>query len=214
MIRKPLVTITGLLFVVISCSKSPSDEQKKDTLNPALNVISERDNELNPALVALKFYNWYLKEIYLKKSVESPEVILNKDSVYELDPKAHIRFLNNSGYFSTKFYENEVGVFNSCNEKLKKISSREVEKQGYSPSELVEGDDYLFLTCMIWTMGQGETLNTAKVKSSKIEKDIANVVIAIGDSLSGDFSYSHVTLLKEKDKWKIAKIKADFNENN
>ena len=214
--KEQLLIFAGLLFLLISCTnKSSTDQKTKSSTidkDKFANAYSLRLN--SPESVALSFYNWYLKDIYLKKSVESPELFLNEDSVYVLDPRAHIKFLNESGYFSTKFYENEVKMFDSCNDKLSKINPHEVEDNGYFPPELAGDDNCRFLECMIWTLGQGETLNTAKVKSSTIDKDSANVIITIGDTLAGDFSYSHVTLLKEKDKWKISRIRVDFDKNN
>ena len=55
----------------------------------------------------------------LEKSVEAPEVILTKDSVYELDAFKHLEFLSECGYFHLSFMRMKL-TFQNGDEQLKK----------------------------------------------------------------------------------------------
>jgi hypothetical protein len=167
-----------------------------------------------PEKAVLKFYRWYLKDIYLKKSVESPEVKLTRDSVYQIDATNHIEFIKRSGYFSSKFYPNEIPMFSACNKQLIKVNPKEVIESGGFPSAFVNGNDCSFLEYKVWTGGQGERLNTVDVVGSIIFGDSAEVNAVVGDSLSGPYSYPRVSLFKEHNKWLISRIIISYDKSN
>ena len=113
--QKSKITIY-LLFIIVTIScKQVNDKTKNNHTIELKNEVpidkNERiKNDDEPQMVALKFYKWYLKNIYLKKFVESPGIVLTKDSIYALDATNHKKFLKTSGYFSQKFYGNEIKI--------------------------------------------------------------------------------------------------------
>ena len=68
-----LIIISILFFIIfISCNKA-SDKRKDNTTSELNNIeITSKDKPKNitsknePQIVALEFYKWYLKDIYLK----------------------------------------------------------------------------------------------------------------------------------------------------
>jgi len=191
-------------LVLLSCA------DKIKTSNSEISVVNDTitfaAKYVDPESVVQNFYKWYLSSIYLKKSVEAPEVILTKDSVYELDASKHLEFLSECGYFSSKFYENEIQLFKKCDEQLKKVDVKQVEESGGLALDFVGNEDCSFMNWKAWTGGQGEILNTVKIASSYINDKLANVVVAIGDSTGFVYSTPNVTLIKEDREWKISKI--------
>ena len=202
-------------FSIVSCKK----EDSKTAQNNA--IATEKKSENNkktedknePQTVALAFYKWYLKDIYLKKFIESPDVVLSKDSIYVLDATEHKKFLKTSGYFSPKFYENEIATFKDCQDKLRQVSWKAVEESGaVNPAEYVEGNECDFTHYMIWTNRQGETLNKAQIEKCSVKANTALAVLKLSDSLGGGFySRPHVSMVKENGKWKISKIEVVFD---
>lgn len=184
------------------------------TVALSLTIFKSSSNDIlnTPEKVVLKFYQWYLKDIYLKKYDDQPKVILTKDSIYKLDLSKSINFLKQCGYFSDKFYNNEKAMFSSCDEQLKKVNPRQVEETGVPPSMFVEGNACDFLNYMVWTGGQGEALTAVEIKSSKILADSAIVIAIIEDAKGYKYSYPQVTLLKENEEWKISRIVISYKE--
>lgn len=163
-----------------------------------------------PEKVTLDFYQYYLRDIYKKyDSVESPSAKLNSYGIYQLDPTEHIKFLNESGYFSPKFYENETPLFEKCDDDLKLVSVQEVNEAGTFPEEFASACDFVFYHQ--WVGGQGEELNTVDIVKSEMAGDMASVMVVIGNRESGPYSYPIVTLKKESDGWKIIDIEISFN---
>lgn len=100
--QKKLIVLLLTLFL-LSCKddnkRAIENKQavtEKDTITSKLNIET-------PESVAFNFYKWYLKDIYLKKNVESPEVKLNKDSIYVLDTQKHKKFIEENSFFSKSF---------------------------------------------------------------------------------------------------------------
>ena len=163
-----------------------------------------------PEKVTLDFYQYYLRDIYKKYySIESPSAKLNSDGIYQLDPTEHIKFLNESGYFSPKFYENEIPLFEKCNDDLKAVSVQEVNESGTFPEEFASTCDFVFYHQ--WVGGQGEELNTVDIINSEIIGNTASVTAVVGSRESGPYSYPVVTLLSENGEWRISDIEISFN---
>ena len=196
-------------MLLLSCRDNNS--QKTSDKTPIIDTLANNKQSLkDPEKVVLKFYQWYLKSIYLKKSVEGPEVILTKDSIYKIDVTKHIDFLKECGYFSPKFYDNEIQLFNRCGEQLKKVNAKQVEESGGFAADFVDRNDCSFLSWMVWTGGQGEDLSTVEIKSSIVTADSATVIAVIGDATGYKYSNPTVTLLKENGEWQISRIVISF----
>jgi len=169
-----------------------------------------------PAEVVSRFYHWYLKEVYLHEpsvEAEGPRLTLAKDGHYQLDPTRHQDFLQKAGYFSPRFYANEAPVFRRCTQQLRQVSAKQAAEAGGFAGDFVKGPACDFLRWMVWTGGQGESVNTVKIKKTTLLADSAVVVVALGDSASGaayEYSYPSVTLVQEKGEWKISRITIAF----
>jgi len=198
----------------ISCNNGESKENTTIVNIDNVKPIHKKGivvNEDEPQIVALKFYEWYLKDIYLKKFVESPDIVLTKDSIYVLDATNHKKFIETCGYVSEKFYENELAIFKDCEDKLRLVKWKDVEESGaVNPAEYVTGNECEFTHYMIWTNGQGESINKAEIEKFTTKADKSLVVLKLSDSLYGGFSKSRVSMVKENGKWKISKIDATF----
>lgn len=210
-----LACVAIVFTILISCVNKNSDKKNTDTVIKTEKVFlpkKKKDVINEPQEVAFQFYKWYLKDIYLKKTVETPDIILSKDSTYVLDATNHKNFLKSSNYFSEKFYDNEIGIFKDCANKLKLVNWKEVEKTGtVNPAEFVSGNDCDFTHYMIWTNGQGETINKVKLEKFEINGKFATVHLKLLDSLRGGFySKPKVTMINEKGNWKILKIEVGF----
>jgi hypothetical protein len=218
--KQKLIIIFYLLFIIATISCNQVIDKTKDNniieLSNNNKTLLDKNgivkNENEPQIVALQFYKWYLKDIYLKKDVESPEIVLTKDSVFVLDATKHKNFLKTSGYFSQKFYENEIGIFIDCENKLKFIKWAEVEKSGaVNPADFVEGNECDFTSYKVWTNGQGEPFSRVEIQKYTTKNDISLVVLNLSDSLQGGFySKPYVSMIKENGKWKISKIRVGF----
>ena len=172
-----------------------------------------------PEKVAYDFYQYYLTNIYGKnEKFEFPDDKLNNDGIYQLDLTEHIKLLNESGFFSPQFYENEKPEFNLCNEGLKTVSVKEVNDAlfGQFPEHFVKNGGCGFMRGYRWVGGMGETLDIVNVVKSEISGDMAKVTVVIGqkedDRYSYNYSYPVVTLLKEDGQWKISDIKLSFDK--
>jgi hypothetical protein len=197
-IEKIKLFIVVIIFVAISVIAFWYFENKPIILNEPEKVVSN-------------FYNWYLKDIYLKKDVESPDIIL-KNNIYQIDPSNHIKFLKDSGYFSDLLYKNELPMYEKCDKKLKEVKVEDVKREGDFPPDHVDGNDCSFLSYFIWTGGQGETFDDKiKILNSTIDTNKAEVLVVI-KSYGKDYSYPQVTLLKENGKWKISDISVSFDK--
>ena len=139
--QQKLIVLLLTLFL-LSCKDDTNEDleyTKAKTVKDATNHKLNLNNE-TPELVAFNFYKWYLKDIYLKKYVESPEIKLNKDSVYVLDTKKHKKFIEENSFFSKSFYDNEELTFRNCEKELVKVSWKEVEKSGaINPADFLDG---------------------------------------------------------------------------
>jgi hypothetical protein len=169
----------------------------------------KKTNTEAPEMVALKFYKWYLKNIYGHDKLSQPQVKLSKDSVYQVVPEGQFERLRKTGFFSEVFYKNQSAVYNKCNVQLRLVNPQDVAKCGCSPATFVKNSDCDFLSYYTWTGGQGEDLNTAKIEKVKTAGSVSKVTIAVGE-YGYAFSHPEVTLLKEGHKWKIARIDLYF----
>jgi hypothetical protein len=190
---------TGSLLLVC-CGEATT--QQPPSSRPA--ASHARAASVSPAEVVSRFYQWYLRDVYLQEpgmDAEGPRAVPSKNGRYYLDTTKHRAFLRKSGYFSPHFYANEQMLFESCNHQLRQVSAQQVQESGGFAGDLVDGPACDFLRWMTWTGGQGESLNTVKIKKSTLLADSAVVVAALGDSASGvayEHSHPRVTLVKEK----------------
>jgi len=166
--------------------------------------------------VVRRFYRWYLTDIYLKEpasEAEGPRAVPGKNGYYYLDTTKHRAFLRKTGYFSPRFYANEQLLFTNCTQHLRRVSVKQVEESGGFAGDFVDGPACDFLQWMVWTGGQGEALNTIKIKKTTLLADSAVVVAALGDSASGaayEYSTPRVTLVKEEGEWEISRITISY----
>ena len=207
--QQKLIVLLLTLFL-LSCKDDTNENleyTKAKTVKDATNHKLNLNNE-TPELVAFNFYKWYLKDIYLKKYVESPEIKLNKDSVYVLDTKKHKKFIEENSFFSKSFYDNEELTFRNCEKKLVKVSWKEVEKSGaINPADFLDGNECDFTKYMVWTNGQGEIINKVDYGNCTMRGKYAYVTLKLSDSLAQNFySKPKITLIKENGDWKILKI--------
>lgn len=206
----------AIFFIIMVCTIScnQNKERKENRVIKSRKELSNNktDNGNEPQQVALKFYKWYLKDIYLKKYVESPGIKLTKDSTYVLDATKHKEFLKSSGYFSSKFYDNEISTFKNCENQLKTVKWKEVEKSGaVNPADFVKSNDCNFTFYMVWTNGQGEILNKAEIEKYSTKGNSSLVTLKLSDSTErAFFSRPEVSMIKEGGKWKISKINVSF----
>ncbi len=208
-----ILSVIFPLAILVSCYNNNNQRISEKILNTD-STESNLQTLNEPEKVVLKFYQWYLKSIYLKEHVEVPEVILTKDSIYKIDATKHLDFLKECGYFSSEFYGNETPLFNRCDEQLRKVNSMQVEESGGFAADFVENNDCSFLNWMVWTGGQGEDLSTVEIEKSIISADSATVIAVIGDATGYKYSNPLVTLLKEKGEWKISRIVITYPERN
>jgi hypothetical protein len=206
--------LTTALAVFASCGDKVASHQPSSS--PQTSEVSTYAQPVPPAEVVRRFYRWYLTAVYLKEpsaEAEAPRALPGKNGRYYLDTTKHRAFLRQAGYFSPRFYANEQLLFDNCNHQLRQVSAKQVEESGSFAGDLVNGSACDFLRWMVWTGGQGESLNTVHIKKTTLLADSAVVVAALGDSASGaDYEYSHprVTLIKEKGEWKISRITISF----
>jgi hypothetical protein len=179
---------------------------KANTPKQTLNVIKGK----SPQEVALQFYNWYLKKVYLKSPLNKPNVMDHPEvkivnTTYQIVSKNQFEKLKETGFFSDEFFKNELVVFNACNVQLKKVKIKDVEECGCSPATFVKTSDCDFLEGYTWVGGQGEDLKTVKISKVVTMGDKSKVTATIGDG-TVDYSHPIVSLIKENNEWKIAKI--------
>ncbi|MGI4864379.1 MAG: hypothetical protein ACRYFZ_10695 [Janthinobacterium lividum] len=212
--RWNVALLVSSLLVLVSCDEQATHPPAGNS-QPAGTLLAQSSTR-PPAEVVRRFYRWYLTEVYLHEpsvEAEGPGPTLAKNGHYQLDPTRHQRFLQQAGYFSPRFYANEAQVFKRCNQQLQQVSAKQVAESGSFAGELVKGPACDFLRWMVWTGGQGESLNTVKIKQTTLLADSAVVVAALGDSASGaayEYSYPTVTLVQEKGEWKISRITIAF----
>lgn len=212
--RWNVALLTSSLLVLVSCRERATHTPASNS-RPAGTPLTQPSTR-PPAEVVRRFYRWYLTKVYLHEpslEAEGPSPTLAKNGHYQLDPTRHQRFLQQASYFSPRFYANESQVFKRCNQQLQQVSAKQVAESGSFAGDLVKGPACDFLRWMVWTGGQGESLNTVKIKKTTLLADSAVVVAALGDSESGsayEYSYPTVTLVQEKGKWKISRITIAF----
>jgi hypothetical protein len=216
--RWRLAVLASSFLVLVSCGEQATSTSASNSRPASAPLTHPRI--MPPAEVVSRFYRWYLKEVYLHEpnvEAEGPSPTLAKTGRYQLDPTRHQGFLQQAGYFSARFYANEARVFQRCNQHLQQVSAKQVAKSGSSAVDLVKGPACDFLRWMVWTGGQGESLNTVKIKQTTLLADSAVVVAALGDSASGaayEYSNPTVTLVQEKGEWKISRITIAFPETS
>jgi hypothetical protein len=210
---RPALLTSGSL-VLVCCGESATQQQPSSP-PPASQALSHA-GAVSPDEVVRRFYRWYLTDIYLKEpsvEAEGPQAMPSKNGRYELDTTKHRAFLRKTGYFSPRFYVNEQLLFASCNQQLRQVSVKQVEESGGFAGDFVDGQACDFLRWMVWTGGQGESINTVRIKQTRLLADSAVVVAALGDLASGaayEYSHPRVTLVKEKGEWKISRITISF----
>src|SRR5215212_2131466 len=67
--------------------------------------------------VVAGFYKWYITEHCAGPDSfsSSPKVIKVSDSLYQLDTEGHIKKLEQTGFFTERFIENERAMAEECN---------------------------------------------------------------------------------------------------
>ncbi len=185
-----------ILAIAFSCSSDKSESKKSET--PRVSNEAEQ--------VVFNFYKWYLKDIYLSETSDSPDLKITEDSIHQIDNTKFLKFLNESGYFSKEYYDSKIAKYNACDEVLKQ-KGKELD----FPQDAGKNGECDFLGYQIWTGGQGEVLNTVDIVSSTVNKDSAIVIAVIGDSI-GNYLYSYptITLLNENGKWKIRDVEVSY----
>lgn len=166
----------------------------------------------SPGEIVSRFYNWYLKKVYLHDNDDglwNPDIKLTKDSIYKIMPQVQFNKLKKTGFFSDKFYKNKIVIYNKCDVQLRIAKPKDVNKCGCSPAEFAKNNDCDCLSYYTWVGGQGENLNAAKIEKINTVGNISKVTVGI---YADKYLYSHpeVTLLKENGKWKIANIEVHF----
>jgi len=114
------MTIKFAVFFVVLILMSACNGDKKAPFTDVNTSTSAIPVANQPEKIVLNFYRWYLKNVYQKEMVESAEVKLTTDSLYQLDASKHLAFLKKVGYFSSSFYENERSVYKACDSALTK----------------------------------------------------------------------------------------------
>jgi hypothetical protein len=170
----------------------------------------------DPEKVAIDFYQYYLTNVYGKNNQIAAPTVRLTGGIYQIDPTQYLKFLNESGFFSSTFYQNELPKFDTCNKALKTITVKQVTDSGGFPTDFVPGDACGFMSFNQWVGGQGEKLDTANVLNSKINSDMAQVTLVIGQKLDETYSYNYsyptITLVRENGKWKIGGITVAFKK--
>ena len=155
-------------------------------------------NTLDPvSIVVESFYRWYLDSVYENGTINFPDVIITKDSIYKLDGTKYIALLNQSGFFSKQFIEEQKSLINECgNYLLTDKGRKEYREAGFMAVESKACD---FMNYFPWIGGQGEEIHKVEIISSTIKENKAKVIVKAIDKVN-------VELVKEKDLWKINKI--------
>jgi hypothetical protein len=148
--RWSVVLLASSYLGLVSCAE-------QTTLPPAVSsrpasVPLTEQSPRGPAEVVSQFYRWYLKAVYLHEpsvEAEGPSPTLAKNGYYQLDPTRHQHFLQQAGYFSSRFYANEAQVFQRCNQQLQQVSAKQVAASGSFVGDLVKGPACDFLRWMV-----------------------------------------------------------------
>lgn len=204
-----IIFLLVIAVITASCNSKPSSAPavlnvKKDPL--------KTENISSQGQVVLRFYNWFLRGPYLSAAdnFETPAIKLTKDSIYQIAFETQFDSLKHTGYFSKDFFKNQLQNYNACNIQLKKVNTKDVDKCGCSPVELIEGNDCDFLTYNSWTGGQGETLNKVTILKTQMINDVSKVTVALGDK-NEVYSRPEVILTKEDGEWRISRITIRYN---
>lgn len=203
------LTFLFLISLMFSCNTNTKESNTTETSSTEVNNIDWRPHPkatLNDAeKLVLDFYVNYLATYYIKGGHEQPRIGFAKDGTYYLDTIDHIDFLKKLGCFSSKYYDNQLSMYNACRKELIKLKPGQAD----GPPD----GDCSFMSWMIWTGGQGEELNTADIINSTIADSTAQVIVAIGDSIDKYiYSYPRVELIKENGEWKISNITNSFDK--
>ena len=168
-------------------------------------VVKEKDNqqttnniENDSAVQAVEsFYRWYLDSLYENGAINSPDVVLTKDSIYKLDGTKYLRLLKQSNFFSNNFLEGQKERVNECNEEL--ITEKGQQQYREARFMAIESKVCDFMNYYPWIGGQGEDIEKIKIIASKIDGDKAKVVVKASQEVN-------VELIKENALWQINKI--------
>jgi hypothetical protein len=162
-----------------------------------------------PEKVVSNFYSWYLRDIYLKKRIESPILAINSLGLYQLDSKETFDYLRNTGYFSEQYFTNTQKKYDACNIELAKVDLKQIKESGaVDPSENINNCD--FLHSMIWTGGMGEQMDSFEIIDSNIADFKTGSVASVLIRLKPYGSYASVNLSLENNKWLIDNIGINF----
>nr|WP_294789998.1 hypothetical protein [uncultured Mucilaginibacter sp.] len=193
-------------ILIISCNTT---ERKANKSSDSFTEDEKSDSTKRPEAVALRFYNWYIKEMYPDSSIDKPTLKITADSVYQLIADTQFETLRKTGFFSKDFFHHQSHIYSACNLSLKKIDIKKVEDCGCSPTEFVNNESCSFFSYYAWVGGQGENITNAKVVSTNVKGNYATVKMEI---LADGIPYSHpkVTEFKENGVWKIAVIDLEW----
>ncbi|HXA02030.1 MAG TPA: hypothetical protein VNW99_08580 [Cytophagaceae bacterium] len=173
--------LIGLIcFLFFYCS-SKKQENKKDA----------------PSIVVEKFYSWYLDSLYENGKINTPDVVLTKDSVYRLDGTKFISLLRQSEFFSQSFIQDQQNLIQRCDDDLNNSDAQKMYKEAGFMA--VESRNCSFMNYFPWIGGQGEEIKKVNIISSKIEGDKAKIIVKAIETVS-------IELLRDNTKWKIEKI--------
>jgi len=166
--------------------------------------------EITPQEIALNFYKWYLKNHYEQGGIyETPSIEMDENKTFYLDYENYKSSIKSTRYFSEKYFENNLQIYKDCEKALLNVNYEDVQECGCNPAEFTERN-CVFSFYYVWTNGQGESLNTATLGSSKVNENNAVIIINVGykgEEQNYEYSKPNVYMIKENGKWKISKIK-------
>lgn len=186
------VLIIGIISILLlSCSSKNDPNKGKSDTNSTI-----RGND-SASMVVERFYSWYLDSLYENGSINTPDVIVLKDSVYSLDGSRYLLLLKRSGYFSNGFIDDQQAMIRQCNDVL--VTSEGQKHYREAKFMAIQSNECDFMNYFPWIGGQGEELKKVQVLSSTITGDKAEVLVKAVEKVK-------VELIKENSEWKINKI--------
>ncbi|MFD0749815.1 hypothetical protein ACFQZS_06655 [Mucilaginibacter calamicampi] len=196
-----LIFVTVLIFI-ISCNAKDKKSGRYRSKGFATNAIATSAE--TPQGVALKFYKWYIKEMYPDSSIDKPQLLINADSIYRLDTTYQFARLRKTDFFSEDFFKIQTRNYQSCDLWLKNTRIKEIESYQSAPNNICD-----FFSNYSWVGGQGENVTDARIASHSIKDNKAIIKMEI---LIDGVSYSHpkVVEYKENGLWKIARIDLEW----
>ena len=166
-------------------------------------------DKVAPQEMALNFYKWYLKNYYEQGGIqETPSIEQDQKNTFYLDYDSHKKSLDSTGYFSEKYFDNNLDSYKACEEALLKVSHEKVQQCGCNPAEFT-GNECTFSFYSVWTNCQGEPVDTVELDAYVETTEGVLVTINLGYMFQGknyEYSKSRVLMINENGKWKISKI--------